>query len=428
MVVTHLIYDRRSLLSCSLTCYSWYTVSVPHLHHTLVAQTFSRGDDTRLRWPKPLREASKLGVLPLVKKFGVHVVSFDAMFSRKRFNWRTLRQFSALTNVRTLSIDYLDIPSFIPRIRRYFGHFAPTVRSLALMKPEGTSRQIIFFIGLFQHLEDLKLLYDVIHPQEGEPAEGPTLVPSFIPPLRGRLTITCFRKLGLLEDMIDLFGGIRFRCVDIFNVKGTRLLLGACAETLETLRLCPTDPHGKGFSLNMVQAPTDKFKARSFLRDFDLSRNKSLRTLQVTAWSGDALRVCSPAVAARLLTYAISTITSPVFTEVTAIYREYHFCVVESAWPGRPRLRRKSSGEKAVEASWHGRRFEAFRRMHKVRDFRLVLCADVWEGVGEYSVRSLEKAVAAERAGKGFDGTFPEPLVVCRPRASCPKPPRRTLF
>ena len=109
--------------------------------------------------PRSSQEAKKLGLLPFVKKFRVCVESSDtAMFSLKRLNWGILRQFSALTNVRELAIDYLDVPSFMPRIRRHFGHFSPTVRSLALRKPKGTSRQIIFFIGLFQHLDDLELL------------------------------------------------------------------------------------------------------------------------------------------------------------------------------------------------------------------------------------------------------------------------------
>ena len=54
--------------------------------------------------------------------------------------------------------------------------------------------------------------------------------------------------------------------------------------------------------------------------------------------------------------------------------------------------------------------------MHKVRAFQLVLCADVWDGVGKYVVRVLEQAVAAEKAKRGFDGLFPEPLVVYSPR------------
>ena len=50
------------------------------------------------------------------------------------------------------------------------------------------------------------------------------------------------RRVELLEDMIGLFGGIRFRSMDLFDVEGTRLLLNACAETLETLRLHQNDP------------------------------------------------------------------------------------------------------------------------------------------------------------------------------------------
>jgi len=56
--------------------------------------------------------------------------------------------------------------------------------------------------------------------------------------------------------------------------------------------------------------------------------------------------------------------------------------------------------------------------MRKVRDFQLVLCADTWDGVGEYTVGVLKQAVAAERVKRGFDGTFPEPSVIHSPRGS----------
>jgi len=47
-----------------------------------------------------------------------------------------------------------------------------------------------------------------------------------------------FSKTELLKVMIDTFGGLRFRSMDAIAVGGTRLLLGACAESLETLWLC----------------------------------------------------------------------------------------------------------------------------------------------------------------------------------------------
>ena len=48
-----------------------------------------------------------------------------------------------------------------------------------------------------------------------------------------------------MKDMVASFGGLRFRSMELFKAKCVRLLLGACAETLETLRLYPTDSYGE---------------------------------------------------------------------------------------------------------------------------------------------------------------------------------------
>jgi len=182
MIILHLIYSTRSLLACSLTCYSLYHVAVPHLHHTLITQTDSQDRSDRPKWPKPLRNTCKLGLLPLVKKLHICANLPDHLvFLPKQFSCSTLRHFTALVNVRELWVDYPDIPSFIPSIQQYFGHFSLTFHSLTLREPKGSPRQIIYFIGLFKYLEDLKLLYDRVYSQ-GEPADDPTLVLPFIPP------------------------------------------------------------------------------------------------------------------------------------------------------------------------------------------------------------------------------------------------------
>ena len=49
----------------------------------------------------------------------------------------------------------------------------------------------------------------------------------------------CFPGENFVRDMIVLFGGLRFRSVDLCAVKRAQLLLNKCAETLETLRLYP---------------------------------------------------------------------------------------------------------------------------------------------------------------------------------------------
>ena len=421
MIIAHLIYDTSSLLACSLTCFSWYIVSVPHLHHTLATHSRRRTLDPKAPWFRPLLNANRLGLLPFVKKFLVERLVFPSdNFARNRFNWYTLRHFSALTNVQELAIDDLDIPSFMPTIRRYFGHFSPTVRSLALRTPTGSRRQIIFFIGLFQHLEDLKLLNGTSVSWESEPADDPMLLPLFAPPLRGRLVMTRFGA-GFLREMIDLLGGVGFRNMALSYVDETQLLLNTCAKTLETLRLYPTDHRCEQPYLEYMRSPTNDFTAPPFPMGLDLSRNESLRTFEVAARSlVDKYGTCvaDPATLSFLRT-ALSTITSSTFSEVVAFYRDRDFCGL------RPHQRHTQNiyqemtpDQRATEASWHYALFEVFREMHTVVDFQLVLCADVWDCVGEYAVEALKRAVAVEKAAGRLDYLPSEPILFCNPWGS----------
>ena len=245
MIIVHLIFDTSSLLACSLTCYSWYIASVPHLHHTLLTFPPLWPFHPELEWPRPVRNASKLGLLPFVKRYWIKSISISSPFSTKQFNRRILREHSGLVNVQKLEIDELDIPSFVPGVRQYFGNFLPTVRSLSLRKPRGSCRHIIFFVGLFQHLEDLTLLDGTLPFWKEEPMDDLTLIPPFAPPLQGRLVMASFRRVGFLKDMIALFGGIRFHYMDLFDVGEMELLLNACAETTKRLRLYSADPQGE---------------------------------------------------------------------------------------------------------------------------------------------------------------------------------------
>jgi len=411
MIIAHLIYDMDTLVACSLTCYSWYIASVPHLHHTLVTWTGPYLLETG--WYTPLKNVGRLGLLPLVKKL---CVSVGLEFSPKLFNCRILSQFSALTNVQDLTICKLDIVGFMPRIRRYFGHFLPTVQSLTLSSPGGSRRQIIFFIGLFQHLEDLTLYDGGFEPWASIPADDPTLVPPFTPPLRGRLEVIGWKMESLLKDMIQLFGGIRFRYMNI-GVGEARLLLGACAGTLETLRLDPGC--SKQSYLTHTPPPTNDLTARSSLLDFDLSRNKALRTLEFMARCIVPEHACrsnlppNPAISAFFRTI-LPTITSPVFSEVIVFYREVDFCGLER-YPLPSRIYRNPTlDENNKERLWHRELFKVFREMRALRDFRLVLCLDVWDCAGEYAMRVLKQTVAWEEAVY-----FPvEALVIYSPRGS----------
>ena len=173
------------------------------------------------------------------------------------------------------------------------------------------------------------------------------------------------------------------------------------------------------FLRKVSTSSADYFAAGFFPHDFDLSRNQSLRTLQVTARDINRVFRFGSQGTASLLIYALSTITSPSFSEVVVRYRWDDFPGVES-WrhPDRPPLRELSQDERAAEAFRHRRRFGLLREVHKVRDFQLVLDVSVWGTVGEYSVQRLKEVLAEEKARGGFDEFLSEPLVTYHPLGS----------
>jgi len=201
-------------------------------------------------------------------------------------------------------------------------------------------------------------------------------------------------EVELVNLMINLFGGLRFHSMDLYCVDGIRLLLDACAGTLETLRLFQS---GERLPLRGIQSSNDHVGC--FRWGFDLSRNGSLRILEVPVSS---IAYGEPG----YLTDVLSTITSPVFSEVVFVYRDYDFYDLPSGVRGDP-----------TPYSWH---FLALREMSKVRAFQAVLCADVWDRVVVNAVQELEQAVTNEQAGVGFGDSLSEPLVIPRLRGSSP--------
>ena len=246
-ILSYFIDDIRTLLACSVTCRSWYIGAVRHLHYSLTTYDDSLAPrEEKLRWPGPLKQNYELGLLPCVKRLRIRLWRRDVGFAFERLDEPNLRYFSALKNLRELGIDDLQVSSFMPNLKRCFGHLSPTLRFLSLRQPKGRSREIVYFIGLFPHLQDLKLHYGVLRNEEENIADA-TLVPLCSPPLQGRLTLVFFTRERIVKDMITLFGGLRFHQMDIFEVKCLPLLLEKCAETLETLKLYPTDPYGEFF-------------------------------------------------------------------------------------------------------------------------------------------------------------------------------------
>ena len=248
-IITACLHDDiRSLKTFSMTCHSWHLAAMPHLHHTL---TIEERPSDPARWElKPLAKLHKMDLLPFVKKLGIRATSSGPWLSPRKFDRQTLRYFSALTNVQQLRIERFDLSKFMPGVKRYFGHFAPALRSISLTVSSGTQRQLLYFLSLFPNLYDLEIVYDpIINSDVATNHDSEVVVPFSVSSLRGQLKLAHFPSETISRDMITLFGGLQFQYMDLFSVEGSQLLMGACADTLQIVRVYPTIPNSTEFLL-----------------------------------------------------------------------------------------------------------------------------------------------------------------------------------
>jgi hypothetical protein len=162
--------------------------------------------------------------------------------------------------------------------------------------------------------------------------------------------------------------------------------------------------------------PANDFVAWHSPQHLDLSRNKSLRMLQVPLFPVNRpSRDISPDATSRFLNYVLSTITSPAFFKITVLYGNYNFSFID-CWCRLPLTCELSQTRRAKEVSRHRGIFEVFRRAHQARGFQLELCASTCGSAGEEPVRILEEAIAEEKAKNGFNGFLSDPYVEYNPQ------------
>ena len=135
----------------------------------------------------------------------------------------------------------------------------------------------------------------------------------------------------------------------------------------------------------------------ALLRRFDLSHNKSLRTLETTAEAIDAVDTASD-----FLAIVLSSVIPSTPLDLVVIYREMdlssmpHCSWCDSALIRSPRCPRTE------EALRFQHQFKVFHEIHSARDFRLVLCADVFDCMIEDSIEKLEYFAKAEEVTWGL--------------------------
>ena len=173
LIIAHILPDTPTLVACSTTCRSLYIAALPHLHRTVTL--WGQASDSTRRGLIPLQELGRMRLLPFVKRLRIlqRYGYADPWFLPTIFNAQSLFYFSAFTNVQELVVDELDLRAFIPQAQLYFGQFTPTLRSLTLRTPKSDRRQLLYFLGLFPNLDDLKLIYTHTWTFIPDPAPAP---------------------------------------------------------------------------------------------------------------------------------------------------------------------------------------------------------------------------------------------------------------
>ena len=236
MIIANLIYDTASLKTCATTCFAWYHLAAPHLHHTLVLRHWH--PDPAHQGLNPLSALAELGLLPLVKKVQFRSYVFNSPWVAPRFFSPQSRYYwSTLVGIRDLTVEDLDFSMFETGVEKYSTHLLPTLRSLSLIRPRCHPRQLLDFLRLFPKLDDIKLVNCAFSDEE-DPTPNIMHAP-ILGSFRGNLTISSLLAEGVLGDFIAASGGARFVSMNLHDVLEMQLLLETCAETLETLRIYP---------------------------------------------------------------------------------------------------------------------------------------------------------------------------------------------
>jgi hypothetical protein len=392
-IIAHLAYDIPSLKACAATCFTWYNFAFPHLHHTLIFQ--DRSKSTSRTNYNPLLPMHQLGLLPFVKKAQFNRATY--WVAPAIFDSRSMRYFRALVNLQDLAIASLDFSFFPSGVGEFFGHFSPTLRSLSLWTPLGNRRQLLDFFRLFPRLDDVMICE---YSDDGEYHEA--LDDMLIPiggGLRGQLNLKNFHDEWLLKDMIVAFGGMRFTSMRLESVLGVPLILKACADTLQTVYIHPGNRFrpGKIIPFLRVHIPDARTDVTLSVPPplFDFSHCTALRSLEIPLHS-----TFPPSDYYALTIRALSTITSPAFSEIVIVF------VTASCW-------QKSLAEVLVQ-------------LYKIKEFRVVFCLQVSEESRALLLQRLTLGTRKAVAEGTYDFLPCPPLVCSRPVSSFDRICRRS--
>lgn len=119
------------------------------------------------------------------------------------------------------------------------------------------------------------------------------------------------------------------------------------------------------------------------------------------------------------LTTVLSTIAPPLPLGIVVVYSERDFDCYVCSWRTPVSAEHRPRVKSALN---HRERFKVLNEMYTVREFQLVLCADVLDCITEYAVQVLERIVESEWMGGGLGYLQSKPLVISEIRSPRTRP------
>jgi len=323
------LLNLEALKSCSLTGRALSYLTKPFIHRILYLTPLTMaptGPEAPGPWNefKDLPAISERGLLQYARRISISLPGIPLFAHELEPHIQHLRK---ITNLKSLKIRWMDVPSFLPKMEEYFGTFFGTLQSLELESPRGDHEQILYFACQFRNLRDLKIhgLQDYFHSMRND---GPHFEIKTSPPLDGTLDLhavmTPRSAWGdfkgpevFFSNLVTLPSGLKFRALKLSRYIGNnlQLLVDPCAPTLEYMELT-----SDGFGTSSLQGgecslftPVHTISLSGTPRcpPLNFERHSALRQLKINLTGYSPLES-----AAEWTSETIPTITSHVFTKL----------------------------------------------------------------------------------------------------------------
>jgi hypothetical protein len=246
--------DILALKASSLTCKAMF-VSTRHLIHWTLCLTPSNNQRILAQQEgshhmdedsyDPLYPLSYMGEHGLLRYTRQVEVRIPHMFTPCTL-LPHLAHFRSLDRVHALTIDHHNTVQWETHSKTCFAHFYPTLTSLTLHKPLGDCQLILRFALQFPKLESLcidQLRYEWNRPG----ATAPARLGDQFPPSCGHLRLSDSNNSTQwrIDIVVELHDRMKFRSVELESGlfgRSARLVLNACADTIENLTIHPYPP------------------------------------------------------------------------------------------------------------------------------------------------------------------------------------------